>query len=668
MFTNPKSYDVIVVGAGHAGIEAALAAARMGCRTLMTTMDLDTIGKMSCNPSIGGLAKGHMVREIDALGGQMALTTDATGIQFRMLNRKKGPAVWAPRAQCDKKAYQFAMKAICERQSNLDVRQAQAVALVVEADQVQGIDTSMGVRFLGKCVVLTTGTFLRGLMHIGENQQKGGRGGEQAAYGLSDNLKMLGFELDRLKTGTPPRLNRRTICWEGMQEQPGDDPPLPFSYLHEPSYRGIQNPESRIQNQFQADGMVFHVEQRREDRERGIGDRGPLDYDVEPVTCHLKPKTSCWHPPLRQLPCHLTSTTVRTAEIIKSNLHRSPMYSGQIEGIGPRYCPSIEDKYVKFPDKLTHQIFLEPEGLNTDEIYVNGCSTSLPYDVQLEIVHSIKGLEQAEIMRAGYAVEYDFAPPTQLYPWLETKRVQNLFFAGQINGTTGYEEAAAQGFVAGMEAALRIQKKSPLLFPRSQSYIGVLVDDLVTKGTQEPYRMFTSRAEYRLTLRQDNSDQRLTRIGHELGLITGERFAFFEAKQQRIEELKTNLRARRWEGYTLEQWLRRPEVDMESLFEKLPQIFAHEMPEDLRASVEMDIKYEGYVNRELQQIERLRKTEEQRIPANIDFQEIRALRRETREKLHAIRPQTVGQASRISGITPADIGVLLVWLKKQGGS
>lgn len=648
MFVHPKSYDVIVVGAGHAGVEAALAAARMGCKTMLTTIDLDTIGKMSCNPAIGGLAKGHMVREIDAMGGQMGMTTDATGIQFRMLNRKKGPAVRAPRAQCDKKAYQFAMKAMCERTKNLDVRQTQTTGLYVEGDKVAGIDTSMGVRFLSKSVIITTGTFLRGLLHIGENQQKGGRGGEQAAVGLSESLTNLGFELQRLKTGTPPRLNKHTIDWAGMQEQPGDDPPCAFSFINETSY--FQSSDRQDMDyglsKLAADGVTFHVEHR------------------EVQSSKFKVQSNRWNPPLKQLSCFLTKTTLKTGEVIRANLHRSPMYCGQIEGVGPRYCPSIEDKYVKFADKETHQIFLEPEGLNTDEIYVNGCSTSLPYDVQLEIIKSIKGLENAEMMRAGYAVEYDFAPPTQLYPWLETKRVENLFFAGQINGTTGYEEAGAQGFVAGVEAALKVQGKKPHIFSRAQSYIGVLLDDLVTKGTQEPYRMFTSRAEYRLLLRQDNADERLTELGYEWGLISKERYDLFKTKMSRIAELKQKLKTQRLDGQTLEQWLKRPEMDLGILLEKFPNLVS-ELPDDLQGAVEMDIKYEGYVNRELAQVAKLKKTEEQKIPMTLDFTAIKALRRETREKLANIRPQTIGQAGRISGVTPADIGVLLVWMKKQ---
>lgn len=656
MFTHPQSYDVIVIGAGHAGVEAALSAARMGALTLLTSIDLDTIGKMSCNPAIGGLAKGHIVRELDAMGGQMGMTTDLTGIQFRMLNRKKGPAVWAPRAQCDKKAYQFAMKAVCERQPNLHVRQAQATGLYVSGDSVAGIDTAMGVRFLGKCVIITTGTFLRGLMHIGDNQQQGGRGGEQAAMGLSASLLELGFELQRLKTGTPPRLNRHSIKWEGLSVQPGEDPAPPFSYMHEESYR--HGAHVAADPSFQADGVVLHKEQAA---------KAAQTFHVEQSSGSGEAVSKVWVPPLKQLPCYLTATTLKTAEIIRANLHRSPMYSGQIEGTGPRYCPSIEDKYVKFPDKATHQIFLEPEGLNTDEIYVNGCSTSLPYDVQLEVVHSIVGLENAEIMRAGYAVEYDFAPPTQLYPWLETKKVQNLFFAGQINGTTGYEEAAAQGFVAGVNAGLRSQGKQPHIFQRANSYIGVLIDDLVTKGTDEPYRMFTSRAEYRLILRQDNADLRLTEQGREWGLISDSRYALFQAKLKRIEELKAKLRTERIEGQTLQQWLRRPEVDFDFIMSKAAESLG-KVAVDLRASIEMDIKYEGYVNRDLLQVERMKKTEEQRLPAEIDYTEIRALRRETREKLQAMRPQTLGQAGRVSGITPADIGVLSVWLKKAESS
>jgi tRNA uridine 5-carboxymethylaminomethyl modification enzyme len=619
VFTYPKVYDVIVVGAGHAGIEAALACAKMGCSTLLTSMDLDTVGKMSCNPAIGGLAKGHLVREIDALGGQMGLTTDATGIQFRMLNRGKGPAVWAPRAQCDKKSYQFTMKGVCERTPNLDLKQAQATVVVVENGVLRGIDTAMDVRYLGKIVILTTGTFLRGLMHYGPNQQKGGRAGEQAAYGLSTSLKELGFELVRLKTGTPPRVSRRSIHFQGLEVQPGDNPPAPFSFLHEESYS-------------------FHVEQS--------GNEG-----------------LAWVPPLAQVPCFLTRTTRQTADIIRANLHKSPMYSGVIEGVGPRYCPSIEDKIVKFPDKETHQVFLEPEGLQTDEFYVNGVSTSLPFDVQLEFIRSIVGLEQAEIMRAGYAVEYDCSPPTQLYPWLESKRIENLFFAGQINGTSGYEEAAGQGIVAGINAGRRIQGKEPLLFDRSESYLGVMVDDLVTKGTAEPYRMFTSRAEYRLTLRQDNADLRLTPIGRELGLVGDDRWKGCENKSALIIEMKEHLRRTRIEGVSLEKLLKRPETGWGDLRAHLPP---RSVPADVANAVEMDVKYEGYLLRQSESIDRHKRMETKRIPHSFDYGSIRALRKESQQKFLQIRPQTVGQASRISGITPADIEILLVYLKKSG--
>ena len=640
MFVYPKAYDVIVVGAGHAGIEAALAAARTGCSTLLTSMDLDTVGKMSCNPAIGGLAKGHLVREIDALGGQMGLTTDATGIQFRMLNRSKGPAVWAPRAQCDKKSYQFYMKGLCERTPNLDLKQAQASAIVVENGVLKGIDTTLDVRYLGKIVILTTGTFLRGLMHYGPNQQKGGRAGEQAAYGLSTNLKELGFELVRLKTGTPPRINRHSIQFEGLEVQPGDNPPAPFSFLHEPSYARNDR-----------EGHLFHVEHPQAE---GSAVVVPRDN-----TAASSRESTGWIPLLAQVPCYLTRTTTRTAEIIRANLHKSPMYSGVIEGVGPRYCPSIEDKIVKFPDKESHQVFLEPEGLNTDEFYVNGVSTSLPFDVQVEFIRSIKGLEKAEIMRAGYAVEYDCSPPTQLYPWLESKRIENLFFAGQINGTSGYEEAAGQGIVAGINASRRIQCKEPLIFGRSESYIGVMVDDLVTKGTAEPYRMFTSRAEYRLYLRQDNSDLRLTSLGRELGLVSDKRWKGYQHKAGLITQLKEKLVRMRINGVTLEKFLKRPETTWQDLpFSSLPT--------DVANAVEMDVKYEGYIQKQHESIDRHKRMESKKIPHSFDYASLRALRKESQQKLEQIRPQTLGQASRISGITPADIEILLVYLKKSG--
>ena len=616
MFIYPKKYDVLIIGGGHAGCEAALAASRVGAQVAMLSQNLDTLGAMSCNPAIGGLGKGHMVREIDALGGLMGLNTDATAIQFRTLNSKKGPSVRAPRAQCDKKAYQFRMKWLLEGQRNIELHQGNVAQLLVEDDKVKGVETSLGLRVEALSVVVTTGTFMRGLMHVGLQNQQGGRMGD-ATSTLSDDLIRLGFEVERFKTGTPCRLNGNSINFAKCERQDGDIPPPLFSFRS-------------------------HLERREADDIFSLNDWADPAFHVE------------------QLPCWITYTNRATHDVINANLDKSPMYSGKIEGVGPRYCPSIEDKVVRFAEKERHQVFLEPEGRQTHEYYVNGVSTSLPFEVQYEFIRSIPGLEDVEIIRPGYAVEYDYCLPTQLSLTLETKRIAGLYFAGQINGTSGYEEAAGQGLVAGANAALKAARREEFILGRDEAYIGVMIDDLVTKGTDEPYRMFTSRAEHRLLLRQDNADLRLAEKAHKHGLIDEDfRKQTFD-KRERIEALTHQLEKTHTAEGSLAKWLRRPESSWKDFDNDLKGNFSPAIWEQ----TEIDIKYEGYIKRQSDMVEKTRRMEEKLIPAWVEYGAITGLKREAQTKLQHIKPKTLGQAGRISGITPADISLLAVWLER----
>jgi tRNA uridine 5-carboxymethylaminomethyl modification enzyme len=607
MWIFPDSYDIIVVGGGHAGCEAALAGARAGCKTLLLTMNLDTIAKMSCNPAIGGVAKGHMVREIDALGGEMAKVIDKTGIQFRMLNASKGPAVWAPRAQADKVAYQFEMKHRLELCEGLDIHQGTIESLIIENQKIKGVRTKEGVAYSSKAVIISSGTFMMGKMHIGENNMQGGRAGDLPSVGLSKCLEDLGFNLERLKTGTPPRIHKQSIDFSNLEEQPGEEG-ISFSNFPEEGTKRLP-----------------------------------------------------------QISCYITYTTDKTKDIVSSNVNRSAMYSGKIEGVGPRYCPSIEDKVVRFADKDRHQIFLEPEGLQTEEVYVNGVSSSLPFDVQIDFIRSITGLEKAHITRPAYAIEYDYVTCGQVNATLETRLIESLYLAGQINGTSGYEEAAAQGLMAAINAAAKIQGKEAFILKRSEAYIGVMIDDLVTKELDEPYRMFTSRAEHRLILRQDNADQRLCHYGKKYGLLDDKNYQHFLHKQDKIqseiERLQKVHKQVRGKGAHLGQLLSRPENNYKKLLEDYPEdIFDY--GEDINFQIEIYFKYAGYIKRQTEEIKKLSNLENIKLDPSFDYKGVKGLRNEAQEKLDKIRPINLGQASRISGVSPADISVLMIRLRQ----